>query len=154
MNVTPGGSELTDAVAVMDLAAVQALLQAGADPNAVRAPGGEETHQPDRPLKMVMFRLSDALLSSDDRSVLATIAAVLLDHGADPGPAMEVAQSRYGEYPGPDDEDTWEAWHVVAAAAHCKQVTVGATLAATSESLNKPMQELVAGSEPEPNEKS
>jgi hypothetical protein len=41
----------------------------------------------------------------------------LLDAGAEPGPAMDIAQSRYGQYPGPDDPHTWEAWHLVAAAA-------------------------------------
>ena len=110
------GSSLTDAVAEIDLERVQRLLSAGSDPNAVRDPGGEESHQPDRPLKMVMFRLSDALLSADDLAVLVKIAAALLDAGAEPGPAMQLAQTRYGPYPGADDRHAWEAWHLVAAA--------------------------------------
>lgn len=114
---TSTDDSLTDAVAAIDLDRVKQLLSAGSDPNAVRGPGGEESHQPDRPLKMVMFRLSDALLSADDFAVLAEIAAALLDAGAEPGPAMDIAQSRYGQYPGPDDPHTWEAWHLVAAAA-------------------------------------
>lgn len=109
-------SSLTDAVAEIDLERVQRLLSAGSDPNAVRDPGGEESHQPDRPLKMVMFRLSDALLSADDLAMLAKIAAALLDAGAEPGPAMQLAETRYGQYPGADDRDAWEAWHLVAAA--------------------------------------
>ena len=110
------GSALTDAVAKIDIERVHQLLSAGSDPNAIRDPGGEEFYQPDRPLKMVMFRLSDCLLSDEDVAVLAKIAAALLDAGADPGPAMQIAEWRYGPYPGADKPDMWEAWHLVAAA--------------------------------------
>jgi hypothetical protein len=111
-------SSLTDAVAAIDLERVRQLLSDGKlDPNATRDPlVSEESHQPDTPLKMVMFRVSDALLTAEDRAVLADIAGELLDAGAEPGPAMDIAQSRYGQYAGPDDQQTCAAWHLVAAA--------------------------------------
>ena len=112
--IASDGTELTEAVSSLDLPRVDALLAAGADPNAVRAPGGEESFQPDSPLKMVMFRLSDCLLDDRARHTLAKIAAALLGHGADPAPAMALACARYGDYPGPGHAETWD---LVAAAA-------------------------------------
>jgi hypothetical protein len=113
-----GGDELCTAVSAIDVAAVTSLLAVGHDPNAVRAPGGEDTFAPDRPLKMVMFRLSDCMLGDAERAQLAAIARLLLAHGADPAPAMAIAENRYGAYQGKEDgAATWAAWHVVAAAA-------------------------------------
>ena len=58
------------------MARVLGLLSAGADPNAVRAPGGEEDFQPDTPLKMAMFRLSDlARLEQDDHALAPKLQA-------------------------------------------------------------------------------
>eukprot|EP00440_Ansanella_granifera_P039413 gb/GFBE01042760.1/.p1 GENE.gb/GFBE01042760.1/~~gb/GFBE01042760.1/.p1 ORF type:complete len:201 (+),score=24.83 gb/GFBE01042760.1/:1-603(+) len=107
--------ELCAAVSELNLQLVRTLLEAGHDANAVRPPGGEDQCQPDRPLKMVVFRLSDAMLSEDDHKTLADIARLLLRHGADPVPAQELAEMRYGAYPGPGDTTVWEAWHVIAA---------------------------------------
>ena len=56
-------------------------------------------------------------LKEEARGALAEIAKKLVDHGADPVPALQIAESRCGPYRGADDEDTWEAWHIVAAAA-------------------------------------
>ena len=111
------GDELGTAVCAIDVEAVTRLLTGGHDPNAARAPGGEDAFQPDRPLKMVMFRLSDSMLGDAERAQLAAIARILLAHGADPAPAMAIAEYRYGAYQGKDDAATWAAWHVVAAAA-------------------------------------
>lgn len=125
--VTLGGDELTKAVELIDVEGVEALLAAGADPNAVRGAGGEESYQPDRPLKMAMFRLSDCMLTEDHLSSLAQITRMLLVHGADPCPAMEIAESRYGEFPtGDAANDVYEAWKVVA------QVAAERTAAATA----------------------
>ena len=73
-------------------------------------------------MKMVMFRLSDCLSGAgccsslpEQRATLAEIAKVLLHHGADPTPAMNIAERRYGKYS--KDEQTWKAWSVVAEAA-------------------------------------
>ena len=50
-----------------------------------------------------------------DARMLAKIARMLLRHGADPKPAMELAECRYGKYS--KDDAKWEAWSVVAEAA-------------------------------------
>jgi hypothetical protein len=138
----PSGDDMSEAVAAIDVPLVEALLAAGGDPNAVRAPGGEEPYQPDRPLKMVMFRLSDCMVGPDDRAKLARIARALLDHGADPGPAMEIAEARYGEYPWPDGVDgnrvVWEAWSIVAAAAAAAGADATADVAAAGHTAKPP----------------
>merc|ERR1712129_307248 len=36
------------------------------------------------------------------------------EHGADPAPAMAIAEERYGRY---SEQECWEAWHVVAMSA-------------------------------------
>jgi hypothetical protein len=113
---------LSQAVSAIDVEGVRNLLAQGADPNALRSPGGEEIYQPDQPLKMVMFRLSDCLLQAPAHAQLATIASTLLTYGADPKPAMQIAEWRYGPYPGTEDGDTWQAWHLVVAAATAEVV--------------------------------
>ena len=85
-------TDLVRAVENVDEEAVQRLLAEGADPNA---PGirdnngyaGPPVLQPDTPLTMVMFRLSDCMLTQKDLDALARIAGVLLAAGADPQPA-------------------------------------------------------------------
>ena len=108
--------ELSLAVQKLNLALVRELLRTKHDPNALRNGVDEGVNQPDRPLKMVMFRLSDALLEEEHHDVLCEIAKELIAHGADPGPAMQIAEWRYGPYSDGDPEDVWEAWHVVARA--------------------------------------
>ena len=109
------GSALCAAVSAADLARVTALLESGYSANGIRAPGGEESYQPDQPLKMVMFRLSDCLLTAEQETTFAEIAKVLLRYGADPQPAMGIAEVRYGPYS--KEDSPWEAWDVVATAA-------------------------------------
>ena len=89
-------------------------------PNSLRPPGNEDAFQPDRPLKMVMFCLSDCLLNEEDLDNFTKIATLLLEYGADPFEAMEIAEWRYGKYPG-EEADVWEAWHIVARAAKEKE---------------------------------
>ena len=96
-------ADLVDAVSRLDLAGVNALLaERGRDPNAARSLRCEEAYQPDTPLKMVVFRLSDDRMTDDGRAALGAIARALLARGADPAPAMALAEDRYGPYPGAD----------------------------------------------------
>ena len=126
------GTALCEAVSNIDLARVTQLLDSGHCANGVRDPGGEEDFQPDRPLKMVMFRLSDCLSDAgccsslpEQRATLAEIAKVLLRHGADPTPAMNIAERRYGKYSKEENEQTWKAWSVVAEAAEAAKEHAG-----------------------------
>ena len=90
-------AQLMEAVAMFDLPLVCSLLASGADPDYRSARDDEDPHiQPTTPLRMVMFRISDCLLSDEDILVFAQIARVLLDAGADPEPAMQIADERYG----------------------------------------------------------
>ena len=102
---------------------VRHLLREGSDPNAVRYPGGENRDQyyPDTPLKSVMFSLINSLNTEKDHAELAKIADELLNAGAEPGPAMDFAQLRYGQYRGPDHKKSWRAWHLVAAASASRE---------------------------------
>ena len=100
---------LCDAISNNDLDKVTELLENGDDANGVKPGGGES----DTPLKTVIFCLSDGLEETQQESY-AEIARLLLQYGADPNPAMELAESRYGSYS--NDTCKWEAWHVVAAA--------------------------------------
>ena len=109
------GTELCAAVGAVDLGRVKALLERGHSANGVRAPGNEESHQPDQPLKMAMFRLSDCFLTAEQEAELANIATILLRYGADPLPAMCIAEFRYGPYA--ENDCPWKAWDIVAAAA-------------------------------------
>ena len=113
------GTALCAAVSAIDLERVVTLLGRGHNANGVRAPGNEESHQPDRPLKMVMFRLSDCFLTAEQEVALAEIATILLRYGADPQPAMEIAEFRYGPYS--KDGNPWKAWDIVATAAETRR---------------------------------
>ena len=87
------------AISNLDLVEVRALLSSGADPNELTpqsAGGDEDPSQPDRPLKMVLFRVSDCMLSAAQHVVLTSIAIVLIKYGADPVPALVHAEIRYG----------------------------------------------------------
>jgi len=80
---------------------VRACLQQGADPNytiSIAGAAPDAGEQPTTPLRLVMFRISDSDLTDDDLHRYAAIAQLLVQHGADPGPAMQIAESRYGPY--------------------------------------------------------
>ena len=87
---------LSNAVCNIDIEKVKLLVSSGVDVNAYRSGQPEESSQPDTPLKMVVFRLSDCLLYDSQRKILADIASILIDNGADPLPAFELAKERYG----------------------------------------------------------
>jgi hypothetical protein len=113
---------LMEAVSAFDLEAVKACLIKGADANYRRFSDEEEPDgliQPTTPLRMVMFRISDCMLEDKDLEQFEMISEVLLEFGADPGPAMEIAESRYGTYrPDIEINPFTKVWHLIAKALH------------------------------------
>ncbi len=110
--------ELMEAIASHDLQAVKYCLEQGADPNYTRFKDEEEPNgylQPTTPLRLVMFCISDSLLKDNDLKQFAEISKLLLQYGANPKPAMEIAEWRYGKYD-PKAEETifMEVWRIVA----------------------------------------
>jgi hypothetical protein len=110
--------ELMEAVASFDIEAVKSCLERGADPNYTRFRDEEEPNgyiQPTTPLRMVMFRISDSFLEDDDIKKFGEIAKILLKHGADPKPAMQIAECRYGKHdPNYNKNPFVEVWDIVA----------------------------------------
>jgi len=106
-------SALCEAVGKIDVEEVKKLLAAGHDPNGVRRlwndAEDDDEGQPSRPLKMVVFRLSDALLEEDAFVKFAEIARLLLAAGADPAPARKLAELRYGDC----SDSQWEALRII-----------------------------------------
>jgi hypothetical protein len=96
--------------------AVRDCLESGADPNYTRHwDEGEPAGQPTTPLRLVMFCISDALLEDIHLRNFAEIATLLLSYGADPRPAMEIAEYRYGKYdPGFESSPFMDVWHIIA----------------------------------------
>ena len=130
------GTDLTNAVSALDLALVSSLLNSGANPNALQPPSSSPltgSDQPDSPLKMAMFCLSNTLLSPSDHDTLESITLSLLDAGADPLPAMRIAEMRYGPYSSCDSGSAWGAWRAVAAAAESKAASSSSSLEATKD---------------------
>ena len=127
-------TELHEKVANFDVEGVRVLLEGNkVCPNCIRDEKNPEPfYQPDRPLKLVMFRISDCLLTDEKIQSFKTIAELLLANGADPISAMQIAESRYGEFHqkraekqissemAVEDEEVdpfQEVWNVVADAA-------------------------------------
>lgn len=110
--------ELMNAIERHDVQAVQVCLNNRADPNYLRKTWAEKPdgrHQPTTPLRLVMFCISDNLLEDDDLKQHAEIAKLLLRHGADPKPAMQLAELRYGKYdPTLASSPFLDVWHIVA----------------------------------------
>jgi ankyrin repeat protein len=109
---------LMDAVAYRRVEQVKYFLESGADPNYTVHTDEEELNgyiQPTTPLRLVMFCISDSLLEEEDLKQFAEIAKLLLQYGADPKPAMKIAESRYGKYdPEINNGIFMEIWHIVA----------------------------------------
>lgn len=99
---------------------VKRLLEQSADPNYDSSAGNPEEKrdgQPYSPLRMVMFRISDNLLDDHALKEFGEIAMLLIEHGADPKPAMELAEERYGAYnPNAQNSPFMEVWRIVAEA--------------------------------------
>ena len=132
-------NELVEAVSQCDLQGVDNALLAGADPNyqwTVDGEPGAGPAQPTSPLALLMFRISDSLLNDADLRACAKIADVLLHHGANPDPALRLAESRYGPYDASATGAFAEVWHVVARAKE-------PSAALDIESLATSVQELV-----------
>ena len=92
---------LRKAIEHNDIDAVQKCLLQGADPNHFTDFSGfgtDNTGQPTTPLSLVVFCISNSFLEDEDLKQFAEIATLLLKHGADPKPAMELAELRYGKY--------------------------------------------------------
>ncbi len=115
--------QLMDAVSGYNLKAVQECLESDADPNYTIEMDEEcpsDIIQPTTPLRLVMFRISDCLLEDNDLKQFVEIAKLLLRHGADPEPAMQVAEARYGKYdPNFVEESPFmDVWRLIANAFH------------------------------------
>ena len=110
--------DLMQAVSEHNAKAVKDCLETGADPNYCVhfADEGPNTfNQPKTPLQLVMFCISDSLLEERDLKEFADIATLLLHFGADPKPAMQIAESRYGKYdPDMEKGPFTDVWHIVA----------------------------------------
>ncbi len=92
---------LMEAVAYIDSLKVESLIKKGADPNYIDPDYDnikDREAQPYTPLRLVIFRISDCLLQEKDLEKFAKIAALLVRAGADPKPAIELSESRYGKY--------------------------------------------------------
>lgn len=117
--------DLMQAVSAFDVEKVDFLLREGADVNYKQPlePWYDNgINQPDTPLKLVMFRISDSWLEDEDLKKFVLIAQSLVDHGADPLPAMVIAEERYGKYnPDYPDSPFMDVWHIVAKAAQGKR---------------------------------
>lgn len=87
---------LMKAVEDHDVFRVKDCLMKGANANYIKRWDGDATHQPDSPLRMVVFRISDNFLEDRDMEQFAQIAELLLQYGAQPQPAQQLARSRYG----------------------------------------------------------
>jgi hypothetical protein len=110
--------ELMKAVELHNVMAVENFLKNGADADYVSDRPEYQTdseHQPTTPLRMVMFCISDSLLEENDLKEFAEIAEVLLAHGADPEPALQLAELRYGKYNQEAEKNPFmEVWDIIA----------------------------------------
>lgn len=112
--------QLVDAVTYHRVDDVKRLLEKGANPNYETFIGmaeSERKNQPYTPLRLVMFCISDCDLSDDGLIDFAEIARMLIQHGAETKPAMELAESRYGKYSASGERNLFlQVWDVVAIA--------------------------------------
>lgn len=105
MNSDSINDQLLLAVTYHKVDDVRNCLAQGADPNYDSYEGQsprQRKGQPYTPLRMVMFCISDCDLDDNGLRDFAEIAKLLLKSGADPKPAIDLAESRYGKY-APDD---------------------------------------------------
>jgi hypothetical protein len=114
--------DLMEAVLFHNVKEVRKCLENGADPNYFKHIEPADLEQPTTPLRCVMFCISDCLLKPDDLKEFAEVAKLLIKYGADPKPAMKIAESRYGKYePGIMDNLFMEVWDIVANADSSKE---------------------------------
>lgn len=112
--------QLLDAVTYHRAAEVKRLLEQGADPNyTAYAKEWQENRdaQPWSPLRMVVFCISDNLLEEKDLEEFREVARLLIQYGASTGPAMQLAEKRYGKYSPAGERDAFlKVWDVIAIA--------------------------------------
>ena len=112
--------QLMAAIASCDVQAVEICLTGGADPNYIRPAFESEAAeylQPNTPLRLVVFCISDSQLEEGKLAQFGEIATRLLQSGADPGPAMQLAELRYGKYdPAAEKNPLMDVWHIIAGA--------------------------------------
>lgn len=113
---------LMDAIAMHNVAEVKKFIDMGADVN-YDAPLDESmdqlVYQPTTPLKLVMFCISDAMLDDDGLKEFMEIAKLLVNYGADPKPAMALAEQRYGKFdPKAEGSLFMAVWRIVAKAVN------------------------------------
>lgn len=91
--------QLMEAVQYRKVERIRELLDIGADPNYFDDNFDFDlSGQPTTPLRTVVFCISDALISTNEIQQFYVIAGLLLEHGADPKPAIELAEKRYGPF--------------------------------------------------------
>jgi hypothetical protein len=109
---------LMHAIELHDVRTVKFLLENGADANYLRYKDEEEPNglmQPTTPLRMVMFCISNSDLDDSELRSFGEIATLLLLHGGDPRPAMQLAEARYGKYTAGHEKNAFaEVWDIVA----------------------------------------
>ncbi len=120
MSQTALNDQLILAVTYHKVSEVKTCLEQGANPNYETFVGmaeSERRNQPYTPLRLVMFCISDNLLEDADLRAHAEVAKLLIQHGAETKPAMELAESRYGKYnPAGGRNLFMQVWDVVAIA--------------------------------------
>ncbi len=112
-----GKKALIAAIISHDAGTVKYYLESGEDPNQVFpaiAGADHSIHQPATPLTLVVSCLSNSLLEEFDIKEFAAIAKLLIEYGADPKPAMELAEMRHGKYNAESESSLMQVWRVIA----------------------------------------
>jgi GNAT superfamily N-acetyltransferase len=87
---------LATAVGNHNVEEVRTLLQKGADPNYDRGHHNQEQiYVPTTPLEILVFRISDCMLTDKDLHEFEEIAKLLVEAGAETADALVVAKTRY-----------------------------------------------------------
>lgn len=108
--------QLYEYVSLINIEKVEYLLKNNANPNYIRQEtfynngewvylynkdGNEvpdnDINQPITPLRLCIFRISDCLLTENDRNNIVKIAKLLIKYGANKNGCLEYYVSRYGE---------------------------------------------------------
>ena len=100
--------QLMDAVTYRRVEEVKQLLDQGANPNFYYDKFDYDLEaQPTTPLRAVVFSISDALLTDKDLEQFIPIVKMLLEYGADPEPAKNLSNKRYGLFKLSDRTDAF-----------------------------------------------
>ena len=93
--------QLMRAVSDYDVDDVKRCLAQGADPNYLDQWEGYQEQpewQPNTPLRMVVFRISDSMLEDEHLELFLKITHLLLEAGSNPVPALQLSELRYGAF--------------------------------------------------------